>query len=256
MNNLVKIVIPVYKPTLTRYEQISLEQNCRILRHYPITFVKPENLDVTPLLEKHPSIGIECFDDRYFQGIEGYNRLMTSPEFYERFHEDCQYILICQLDAYVFRDELTTWCDKGYDYIGAPWLVRPRYRHPLLRFYRNLFRSARTRATDFKVGTGGLSVRKVASHLKATQALQGCIREYLSHAKNHVFNEDVFFSIEVNKHGMNFRYPDYREALQFSFDKYPALCFEMNQRQLPFGCHSWYKRQMKDFWFPLILPQH
>lgn len=53
---------------------------------------------------------------------------------------------------------------------------------------------------------------------------------------------------------MNFTYPDYMEALQFSFDKYPSLCYKLNNNQLPFGCHSWYKRRMKDFWFPIINP--
>ena len=31
-------------------------------------------------------------------------------------------MLIYQLDAYVFKDELLNWANKGYDYIGAPWL--------------------------------------------------------------------------------------------------------------------------------------
>lgn len=254
MNTLVTIIIPIYKPSLTQYEHISLQQNYRILHHYPLILVKPRSLDISPLLKQYPDLRTEDFDDSYFQGIQGYNKLMMSSEFYERF-SNSKYILICQLDAYVFRDELTEWCNKGYDYIGAPWLVRPRYRHFLLKIYRNLFRSARARETDFKVGNGGLSLRKVSSHLKATQLLKETILNYLSHHKNHVFNEDVFFSIEVNKHGLNFKYPNYIEALKFSFDKHPAFCFKVNQGQLPFGCHSWYKKRMKGFWFPIIIPK-
>jgi hypothetical protein len=35
-----------------------------------------------------------------------------SASFYERFL-DTKYILIYQLDAFVFKDELQEWCDKG-----------------------------------------------------------------------------------------------------------------------------------------------
>ena len=31
------------------------------------------------------------------------------------------------------------------------------------------------------------------------------------------------------------------------------ICYKYNNEQLPFGCHSWYKRRMKKFWFPIIL---
>ena len=31
-------------------------------------------------------------------------------------------MLIYQLDAFVFQDDLAYWCQQNYDYIGAPWL--------------------------------------------------------------------------------------------------------------------------------------
>lgn len=46
---------------------------------------------------------------------------MLTKEFYLRFRQ-WEYLLIYQLDAYVFQDELMDWCNKGYDYIGAPFL--------------------------------------------------------------------------------------------------------------------------------------
>ena len=104
-----------------------------------------------------------------------------------------------------------------------------------------------------KSANGGLSLRKVNSHLKAVSQLQDTINRFLQHSGNHLFNEDVFFSIEVNKHGIGFNYPSYQEALQFSFDKYPDLNYRLNNNRLPFGCHSWYKKRMKKFWFPIIL---
>lgn len=44
---------------------------------------------------------------------------MLSAEFYDRFAA-YEYVLIYQLDAFVFADRLAEFCQMGYDYIGAP----------------------------------------------------------------------------------------------------------------------------------------
>ncbi len=259
MPHSVKVIIPVYTTRLNRFEALTLQNNYQKLQNHPIVLIAPEGLDLSNLLNLYPRCQVETFSPDYFNSISSYNRLMMSEEFYRRF-SDVDYILICQTDAYIFRDELAEWCEKGYDYVGAPWLVRPIYKFPLFVFtswlkrtYCSWFNRPNSQITNFKVGNGGLSLRKVSSHLRATTSMNAIIREYLQHPGNHIFNEDVFFSVEVNRHGMGFRYPDYMEALQFSFDKYPALCYRLNHEQLPFGCHSWYKRKMKKFWFPIIL---
>ena len=112
----VKVLIPIYKTTLNRLERMSLQQAYRVLQDYPLVAVKPRGLDLSPLLKEFPRLETEDFDDGYFKGISGYNRLMMSAEFYSRF-ADVRYVLIYQLDAYVFRDELQLWCGKGYDYV-------------------------------------------------------------------------------------------------------------------------------------------
>lgn len=262
MNSLhsVNVIIPIYRATLHPLEEVSLKQIYTILQNHPLTVVKPASLNLDSLSTRYPQLRFEEFGDHYFRGISGYNRLMMSEEFYRRFI-GYEYILIAQLDTYIFRDELKEWCDKGYDYIGAPWIVRPIYHLPPLRFtswikkqFCNLFHLPNSQITNFKVGNGGLSLRKTESHLKAVTRLRDTVSVYLSHPGNHIFNEDVFFAIEVNRHGIAFTYPDYQEALQFSFDKHPKLCFRQNNNRLPFGCHSWYKRRMKKFWFPIIKP--
>ena len=254
----VKVVIPIYSTELKGFEEVSLCRNYQLLQNYPLVVVKPRSLDLSGLLERFPKLEVEAFDDEYFRGIRGYNRLMMSPEFYERF-SDCEYILICQLDAFIFRDELKEWCSKGYDYVGAPWPRRPIYDFPLFRLaswvkrqYCRLLHRPNSQVTANKVGNGGLSLRKVSAHLRATQQLKEVVQEYLQHPGHHLYNEDVFFSIEVNQHGMNFTYPDYKEAFYFSFDKHPAYCYKQTGGTLPFGCHSWYKKRMKKFWFPII----
>ncbi len=248
----VKVIVPIYDNILNPFERISLEQNWNVLKTYPFVFVHPVGLDISNVMKEFSGCGEEAFSDEYFNGISGYNRLMLSADFYRRF-SDKEYLLICQLDAYVFRDELKFWCNKGYDYIGAPWPVPKFFRLPLFKLWRKYFHSRRRTEKDCKVGNGGLSLRKVSSHIRATELLRDVIQAHLS-KPGYSANEDLFLSLEVNKHGMNFSYPDYKEALQFSFDKYPDLCFKENNYRLPFGCHAWYKDKMKTFWFPIIRP--
>ena len=250
-HTLVKVIIPIYRNKLDEYEYISLKQNRQVLKAHTFVFIHPAELDISQLKKEFPECEEEIFEDKYFRNINGYNKLMMSSDFYKRF-SNCDYLLICQLDAYIFRDELLAWCNEGYDYIGAPWLVPKHFRLPLLKQWRKYFHSRQRTEKDFKVGNGGLSLRKVTSHLKAVEHLQDAITSHLSRER-YFSNEDLFFAIEVNKHGMNFSYPEYKKALQFSFDKYPDLCYEENQRALPFGCHGWYKENMKDSWFPIIL---
>ena len=250
-NTLVKVIVPVFRDSLDFYERISLQQNLRVLKAYPVVFIHPAGVKITQLLKEFSNCSEETFADDFFRGIAGYNRLMLSPEFYGRF-SDVDYLLICQLDAYVFRDELLDWCKEGYDYIGAPWLVPLHFRLPLFKQWRNHFHNKWRTEKDFRVGNGGFSLRKVSSHLKATEQLKDAIQSHLLR-QGRYSNEDLFFALEVNKHGMDFSYPDYKTALRFSFDKYPALCYKENHSCLPFGCHAWYKEEMKDFWFPIIL---
>ena len=257
--NLCTIVVPIYKTVMSELEQVSFSQLIAVLGNHPISIIKPKSLDLSDLGKAHPELKFEDFDDDFFKGIPGYNRLMMSEEFYARF-ADSEYILIYQLDAYVFSDQLTEWCNKGYDYIGAPWLLKPMYKWWFFRFtswikrkYCDYTGKPNGQITWYKVGNGGLSLRRVDSHLRAVRELKDTVTHFLTVKRHHTFNEDVFFSVEVNKHGLGFKYPAWQEALGFSFDKYPALCYKLNGNKLPFGCHSWYKRKMKKFWFPIIL---
>lgn len=249
----VKVVIPIYKNVLSELEKRSLRQVYTVLCAYPLVVVKPVSLDLSELVTEFPRLRIESFDDIYFAGISGYNRLMLSEHFYERFL-DSEYILIYQLDAYVFRDELSEWVAKGYDYIGAPWLRKPIYTWPLIStFMRLCHRYARWKHRPSKqdlydkIGNGGLSLRKVSSHLRVVSMRSELIERYLA-IRHHLYNEDVFWATQAQ----GFRYPPVREALLFAFDKYPAYCFRLTGHRLPFGCHAWYKRKMRAFWKPII----
>lgn len=252
--HLVNVIIPMYKKEFSKLEQISFEQVYNVLNHYPITIIKPESLDLDYLKETYPRIDFQSFDDTYFKGIAGYNKLLLSSDFYRRFRA-YEYIQICQLDSYVFRDELEVFCKKGYDYIGAPWLKKKAYQNFVMSFIierkrkTSLINNKPVRYNLFdKVGNGGFSLRKVETFYHSSIKYKERIDFYLSNVDNPMFNEDVFWATEVSE----FRYPEVKEALTYAFDKYPKYCYELTNHKLPFGCHGWYKWKWRKFWANII----
>lgn len=277
--SLVTIVIPVYKPQLTQEESISLQQCVRILNKYPMYLVTFADLDISTY-QMYGAFNIAFFDSQYFKDIAGYNQLMISYHFYERFKE-YQYMLIYQLDAYVFYDELIYWCQQGYDYIGAPWFERV---------------SDTNHHEFFGVGNGGFSLRKIPSFLKVLKNLRRLeilqqynqsntrskLYSFLSMCSQMVYpqgepecvkefskNEDGFWTIKLQKRFNRFfsrkiipkifltllkkrlSIAPVEEALKFSFECQPTYLYKFNNNQLPFGCHAW-KKYEPEFWSRFI----
>lgn len=251
MDNKVKIVIPVYKEKLGERELLSLKNNVTVLEKYPVAILAPEGLDVSDTLKYIPQCEVVYVSDQWLgaNGIAGYNNMMLSEEFYRLFQE-YEYILICQTDAWIFRDELALWCSKGYDYIGAPWPKRKVYTLPVIKQFlwlrKKLFsKEGKLMRQDYfnKVGNGGLSLRRIPSFI------DGC-KKYKERAdifkqnRGMLHNEDWFWALVPKE----FKYPSFDEALGFSFDTHPDLCLSMNKGKLPFGCHGWYKKRNYNFW--------
>lgn len=255
----VVVAVPVYRPLPTPYEAHSLRRAAEVLGvRRPIVLVAPENLDLAPYRELMPGAGEERFGPAYFRNIAGYNRLMLSEDFYTRFGA-YDYVLICQPDVWMFADRLDRWLDAGWDYVGAPWLIRPVYRLWPLRLGSWIKHTARrlaglpdARVTDWRTGNGGLSLRRTAACRRAVGELRAQAEDYLSHPGCHLYNEDVFFSVEVPRMMSGFRIPSWQEALDFAFDKYPSLCRRLNGGRLPMGAHGWYKRRMIGQWRGII----
>ena len=129
VHTLVKIVIPLYRLPLSQAEETAIKHTARILQSYPICFIIPEGLPKAPLERLIPQAGIMSVSNHWLgreNGISGYNDMMMSKDFYSLF-ADTEYILVCQPDAWIFRDELEKWCRKSYDYIGAPWIRPEKY---------------------------------------------------------------------------------------------------------------------------------
>lgn len=223
-NKQVAVVIPIHKSQLSEYEMISLKQVCTVLGEYDIVAVVPNGLT---LAEREAYTRIESFAVDYFKSITDYNRLMLSPSFYRRFWQ-YEYILIYQLDAFVFADKLSWFCQQGYDYIGAPWLY-------------GIFNYIDAEHSIFHVGNGGLSLRRISSFIKLLEERQPLLDEQIK-------NEDLFFSSIVSP---EFRIAPLEIALQFSFERQVETCYERNHYELPFGCHAW-ERYNLPFWKPYI----
>lgn len=256
--NKVAIVIPFYKSSLTELEKISLDQCFKVLSHYPLIAIKPDSLDLSGLSFSKAFSQIVTFKDSFFKNVQGYNALMLSSGFYQQFL-DYEFILIYQLDAFVFRDELSQWCTKGYDYIGAPWLKRNHDKTRLDAFKTKLKKRFYTffniskygvpsdRQFDNRVGNGGFSLRRVQKFYSLSLKFRNEMQPYFDR-NEFKFHEDVFWSIEVNRKRQRLKIPSYWEALHFSFENNPERSMQLTNNQLPFGCHAWDLHT--DFWKP------
>lgn len=256
----VVVVVPVYSETLTADEQISVAALQRHLSAYDVALLVPDTLRRPPI-----SAHAIAFNADYFSGTAAYSRLLLSSEFYRVF-SGYRYMLIYQLDALVFSDQLAHWCSKGYDYIGAPVHVH-----------------SDDQSAAF-VGNGGFSLRKIESFLHVLEgsesppsSIEACrriasapspdvealpglqrISKTLSiarqisqgvhtYAGSYTLNEDLFWSLRAPYFTSSFRRPSMDEAARFSIDKHPAYWMRRNDGAVPFGCHAWAKYD-RDLW--------
>lgn len=257
MKHLVKVVIPLYKQELKRWEYASLENTMKVLSAYPVVFLKPVELDVNDLLARYPQAEVLSVSSDWLgtkRGIVGYNDMMMSGAFYDLF-SDTEYILICHTDAWIFRDELSRWCGEGYDLVAAPWPVRPRYtRFPLKQWLQlKSLLAGRKRITRLqmygKVGNGGLCLRKVAACKAACERYASEIARFKEKCvTDALYNEDLFWALVPQE----FRYPDVATALKFAYDLKPRLCYALNHQQLPMGCHGFNHKSRVRFWETFI----
>lgn len=266
------IVIPVYQPTLSPDEAASLRQCVKILgARRELRLVCPRSLDTAAYdAAASRALKTERFDDSFFRGIEGYNRLLMSHTFYSRF-KGFDWMLVYQLDAWIFEDRLDEWCGKGWDYVGAPW------------FENN--ESHETGWHLWRTGNGGLSLRRLEKFLRITQPecplqvprvlwshrfrRKNAPRKRISLTLGHKHTttgqymqqmsatwEDCFFCISLESTSEALRLPSPEEAARFSLERSPKWLFEtVLQGHLPMGCHAWRKYQYEEFWQQHINPE-
>ncbi|RZK40092.1 MAG: hypothetical protein EOO90_16390 [Pedobacter sp.] len=263
------IVVPIYKSQPSLLELTSIYQTFKILANFDFAIVCPKGLDISyyETLAKQFGISIRIIrlSKKNFASISGYNKLMLSATFYKKFKHYTS-ILICQLDAYVFRDELDYWVSQGYDYIGAPWFSSDNPKEGLPHF--------------LGIGNGGFSLRNIQSHLKALNQFSYIISPYTiikaftykpsfgtfwnmirdltignnSHyllGKSEI-NEDVFWGSVIKRNYPWFKAPDMITAAKFATETNAEKIYNLMNQKLPFGCHGWDKYDTA-FWSKHIL---
>jgi hypothetical protein len=238
----ISVIIPLYKEKLTDFERVSLVQCCKILNKYDFSLICPSDLNIgeyTGILDSYNiNYKTQEFDKSFFESTKTYNLLMLSADFYKRFSA-YDFILIYQLDAYVFRDELDYWCEQGYDFIGAPW---------------NRFDFLRNKLKLLDAGVnGGFSLRKIPSFIEVLElGGVGKGKEIMNKFIKGGRNEDGFFSVQAKMIDPAFKVAPLKMAMNFSFEQKPEKLYEMTNHKLPFGCHAWAKYNPQ-FWKRFIL---
>ncbi len=257
------IVIPCYRSDLKTSEQAALERCLSVLHSHPIIVAKPAKLDLTSLLFRYPALHTESFPDECFDSVRSYNRMLLSDEFYARFAK-YEYMLLYQLDAFVFSDQLIDWCSQGYDFAGAPWLpgqtppgglrqLRARVRSKLYRLINKKDRSGtglHHAQYDYCSGNGGFSLRRISAMRRVLHDFSGRLGPYLDYG-HYSGGEDIFFCVEANRYRINVRTPGLRQAVRFAWESHPAAAARLNNHQLPFGCHGWDKLHPGE-WRPIF----
>ncbi|CAM4108745.1 hypothetical protein SAMN06265348_103346 [Pedobacter westerhofensis] len=258
------IAIPVYQEKISAYEQISMDQCFRILGNYDIYFVIPAKLEV--FIQSNPyyvsgQASYKVFSDNFFTDVPAYNRLLKFPKFYKGF-DAYEFLLLYQLDAFVFKDELLAWCERHYDNIGAP-LFQDYY-------------DALSTSPIVGQGNGGFCLRNIKACYQAVTTLRKLkfkkeytdsnrslfrnLYRYIKHQIVFIYslypfqpliNEDRFWAEEIPAVFPGFKVPDPKISAGFSFEVNPEILFETNNKILPFGCHAWWRYNL-EFWKPFI----
>lgn len=256
------VAIPVYKKDMDTLEKKSFDQCVRVLGGRDLYLVTYPELNCSLYESMAREAGVrlkkKLFDKSFFKGVAGYNRLMLDSQFYQAF-ADYTHLLIYQLDAYVFSDDLDYWCSRDYDYVGAPWF--------------DGFGSAES-GNLYTVGNGGFSLRRVAYFINLLTTRRGIFSfsnlpadrgiiaklKFLAGGYNHIdsligrntINEDHFYCIALKNSRFAPRLPSPQEAALFAFEQSPAYLYQLIGNRLPMGCHAFEKYEYHTFWLDKI----
>lgn len=230
----VVVVIPIYKEKLKLSEKAALEQVRNILGRYDICFMAPERM--RGYLESKGERA-EYWADECFANVRAYSHLLLTDEVYNRF-ADYEYMLIYQLDAFVFSDRLLEFCSLGYDYIGAPMSYWSSWRN-----------------VPTKVGNGGFSLRRIDA-CKRVVAVKAEVYDRTGRGQEFELAEDKFFGYCGYDEQIAFSTPDTETALAFAVEYDVMRIYgKLSEGNLPFGCHAWPKAWYWRIWEPFVRPR-
>jgi len=257
------VVIPIHSPNPTYFELISFKQGFSILGKYSIYIVAPEGLDLTEYYKCISHFQTIFINPIWQSSVRNYNKLKISRFFYNLFRE-YKFLLTYELDAFIFKDDIEFWCNKGYDYIGAPWFEG--------------WAGAEPDADFIPGGNSGFSLRKIEliekilktwfykNPVEYNSGYRNLIKAYLKSPyrwlknqggenytiqNNYDHFEDVLWSMHVPIKFTDFKIAPLEDAIKFSFEVNPRRLYQLNDQKLPTGCHAWWRYDL-DFWKPFI----
>lgn len=260
VDKLAVIIIIGYKPFLTDNEKASMRQCYKILNRYPIKVISPKGMDVSEYKKIIPGSQFEYVDKKWTSSYLMNSQFKTNRWLYNRYR-DYDYLLFYELDCWVFRDELEDWCNKGWDYIGAPWFDRGtnkitgagnggfslRKNSSSLQIADRIIFLKKLRKVWFKSYLQAIfpferliTIFKNRFHIQKPEQLPGMLLEK-------EILEDYYWCKKIAVVFNDFRVAPPEVSFKFSFEVNPRSLFEMNHHQLPFGCHAWEKYE-PDFW--------
>jgi hypothetical protein len=250
------VVVPVHRPEPTADEQFALRRCGSVLSAHSIRLVHPESLVLAPYRDLLPQASSQPVPDVWMATIRGYNRMMVNPAYYALF-SDFSHMLIHEPDALVLRDELFFWCQKPFDYIGAPWFdghsgANPS--SPIVGVGNSGFSLIRVKPmTDLCMSRYRWLKRSWLFALLMRWLLRKpipfpfttllkCFGQWGSlQGAHHLMNEncDVFLCRHAPSADPYFRIAPVEEALRFSWEVNPATCQKLTSCKSPFGIHAW-----------------
>jgi hypothetical protein len=270
----VAIMVPLPTPELSEDDEMSMRHLRAHLDHYDKFLLVPRGMKADI-----PGFDVIELDHKHFGSAANHNRMLYLPEFWQLF-SDYDFALMYHLDALVFSDQLQEWCDKGYDFIGAPfihcsdspWVKVERvgnggfalYRVPsVLKVLWNRYRLRPSKYYEDHHWKWIEMQRKILKPLRAsvpkslrgelTAPLRNTVKR-LDHIEANDLNNDGFWADEAVRYYPGFKVAPFEEGLRFAFEVCPPLCLERNGGEMPFGCHAW-ARYDRGFWERFLIQE-
>jgi hypothetical protein len=262
------------RPELTAEEKVSVRHLRHFLGCHDKYLVAPMGLAF-----EMEGLQVKRFSKKFFGSAAAHNRLLFWPGFYKAF-ADYKYILVYHLDSLVFSDQLLDWCKTDVDFIGAPWLPCPdtpqvkkaavgnggftlmktasvltvlynRYRMEPSRYWQDLM----TRNAYFLRPLIQFS-KKFKRQLLRFEMVDRFREEWVQMENPGLYGRasDLFWAEQATKYLPTFKIASVEDGLRFAFETSPRTCYELNHRQMPFGCHAW-ARYDRSFWEPFLLKE-
>ncbi len=201
MKEPVTILIPVFEKTLTAVAMNSLASVHTHLSDFPITFIKGESFTETQeLTDFCPKADFVSFDDRYFSSRTGYAKLLLGDELYYNFGWS-RYLLVCEMNTVITRNELAYWCRQGYDFI-QPWPDFMANQSAAINVHKrfktqNFIRDNKENLSHFAQECG-ISLRNIEAFQKLIKSKKRSVSRFLSSTEP-IENDAIFWELFANR---------------------------------------------------------